>query len=112
MSYMCTKGQAPVFVNNDGVNSPGPGLLALKHTSLADTMQYTLVLTNTGSGTGFGAGAQTLTLTGTIVQAQFQNAAAGPYSDTVTITWRATPGTGTNAGTYGADLVLTAVGNP
>lgn len=86
INYMCTKGQAPVFVNNLGLNSPGAGLLAVKHATLADTMQYTLALTDTGSGTGFGAGVQTLTLTGTIIQSQFQAAAAGAYSDTVTIT--------------------------
>lgn len=85
LGYKCTKGQLPAFVNNNGLNYTGTSL-AVKHTTLADVMAYGLVLTNTGAGNGFGPAAQTLTMAGTITQANFQNAAAGAYSDTVVIT--------------------------
>jgi spore coat protein U-like protein len=85
LAYKCTKGQSPVFANNNGLNYTGSSL-AVKHASLPDVMAYTLSLTNTGAGNGFGPAAQTLTMSGTITQANFQNAAAGSYSDTVTIT--------------------------
>lgn len=85
LGYKCTKGQAPTFANNNGANYTGTSL-AVKHATLADVMAYTLTLTDTGPGNGFGPAAQTLTMAGTITQANFQNAAAGAYSDTVTIT--------------------------
>ncbi len=85
LGYKCTKGQLPTFVNNNGLNYTGTSL-AVKHATLTDVMAYGLVLTNTGAGNGFGPAAQTLTMAGTITQANFQNAAAGAYSDTVVIT--------------------------
>ena len=48
-------------------------------------MAYTLNLSNTGAGNGFGPASQTLTIQGTILQAAFQNASAGDYTDSVVI---------------------------
>lgn len=85
LAYKCTKGQTPVFANGQGLNWTGTSN-AVKHATLTDVMAYTLTLTGAGTGNGFGPAAQNLTIAGTITQANFQNASAGAYSDTVVIT--------------------------
>lgn len=84
ITYKCTKGQAPAFSANTGANDGGTGTNRVSDGT--NFMVYTLGLTSGGAGTGFGAAEnKTLTVAGTIVPAQFQNAAVGTYSDTVTI---------------------------
>jgi len=84
LTYKCTKGQAPAFSANTGANDGGTGTNRVANGT--NYMVYTLGLTSGGAGTGFGAAeTKTLTVAGTILPAQFQNAAAGTYTDTVTI---------------------------
>ena len=84
ITYKCTKGQAPAFTADLGVNASGGNRRVFDGSS--DYMVYALNLTSGGSGSGFGAAEnKTLAVAGTIVQANFQNAAAGVYNDTVII---------------------------
>ena len=49
-------------------------------------MAPTITSSNTGAGTGLGSGKdQTLTVTGTILQANFQDAAVGAYTGNMTV---------------------------
>ena len=84
ITYKCTKGQAPAFSANLGSNEGGTG--ANRVSDGTNFMVYTLNLTTGGAGTGFGAAEnKTLAVAGTVLPAQFQNAAVGTYTDTVTI---------------------------
>lgn len=79
--YKCTKGTAATGVTATGGltrSMAGPG---------TETMGYTLSFSGaTQTGTGFGAGQDlTLVVTGTITAAQYQNVAAGAYSENVTL---------------------------
>lgn len=83
--YRCTKGQAPGFSAGQGNNWSGSSN-QVKHATLADVMAYSLSLSPSApTGAGFAAADQTLTITGSILQADFQAAAAGNYTDTVVI---------------------------
>lgn len=83
ITYKCTKGQAPAFTANNGLNFLGNRRV---FDGASDYMVYSLNLASGGSGSGFGATEnKTLVVSGTIVQADFQNAAAGVYNDTVVI---------------------------
>ena len=84
VTYKCTKGQAPAFAANTGANDGGTGTNRVANGT--NYMVYTMTLTSGGAGTGFGAAEnKTLTVAGSMVPAQFQNAAVGTYTDTVTI---------------------------
>jgi spore coat protein U-like protein len=84
--YRCTSGTTAAVTAANGTNASG----TQQRVKDAGTnyMNYALGLTGGAqAGLGFGAGGdRTLVVTGTIVQADFVNAPAGAYSDTVVLT--------------------------
>jgi len=69
----------------DGLNATGPGMRRVKNTATGvDYMAYSLSL-SPASGTIPKNFLQTVTVSGTILPADFQNARAGAYSDTVVL---------------------------
>ena len=79
-------GTSSAITADDGLNASGPGARRVK--SGAVFMPYSLTLTNAVQvGSGFGAGQdKTLTVDAQITAANYQNATAGVYTDTVTLT--------------------------
>ncbi len=84
VTYKCTKGHTP------GSVSAGVGLYTsnrMKLSSAAEYIPYTLTIGAAPAGTGFGSGQdQTLPVTASIAAADYENASAGAYSDTVVLT--------------------------
>lgn len=89
ISYKCTRGITTGAVAiNSGLNPAGSGR-QMRIGSTADVIAYTLSVAGGGvTGTGFGTGstASPLTFTSSIAPVDFQNAAAGTYTDTIVIT--------------------------
>lgn len=85
-AYRCTTGTT-ASVSKDNGQNPSAGVPRLSDGS-SHFMPYTLTLTGgTQVGTGHGAGQdKTLTIDGSIAATDFQNAPAGAYTDTVTLT--------------------------
>lgn len=84
-TFWCTKDTTYSITNDGGLhNSSGP---RMQHATIpAEFIPYTLTLSPlTGSGSGK-ATPVTLNISGTIVNANYINAAAGNYADTVVIT--------------------------
>lgn len=82
VNYKCTKNTASL-----GVTAAGGNNRTMTGPTAADTMGYTLSFSGgTQQGKGFGPGQDlVLRVTGTITAAQYQNAAAGGYSENVTL---------------------------
>ena len=77
--YRCSNGSSPTFT------VPATATVTCGACSGA-TMTPAISSTNTGAGTGLGAGKdQTLTVTGQILAAGFQDAAAGAYTGSITV---------------------------
>ena len=87
IAFRCTTGTSSSIAADDGVNSTGPGARRVFNGAAA-YMPYALTLTNAVQvGSGFGAGQdKTVTVDASITAANYQNATAGAYSDTVTLT--------------------------
>ena len=83
VNYKCTKNTASL-----GVTTGSGPIQTMIGPTPTDTMSYTLALAGgTQTGKGFGPGQDlVLAVTGTITAAQYQNAAAGAYSEIVTLT--------------------------
>ncbi|MFO1413298.1 MAG: hypothetical protein U1F10_05190 [Burkholderiales bacterium] len=80
IAYRCTNGTTPAFA------LPTSATLTCAACAGTPTMAATLTSTNSGAGTGLGTGRnRTLTVTGSITAAVFQNAPAGAYSGSVTV---------------------------
>ena len=80
ISYRCTNGTAPVFT------VPATATVTCGACSGSPTMVPVISSSNTGAGTGMGTGNnKTLTVTGQILQANFQNAAVGAYTGSMTV---------------------------
>jgi spore coat protein U-like protein len=81
--YRCTKNTVSLGITG----TAGPHAMT---TPGGDTLPYSLGITGAsgaGTGLGFGAGSDlTAAVTGTITAANFQNAAAGVYTENVTLT--------------------------
>jgi len=81
ITYRCSNGTSPNFV------VPATATVTCGTCSGTPTMLPTITSSNTGAGTGLGTGKdQTLTVTGTILVANFQNAPAGPYTGSMSVT--------------------------
>lgn len=82
VNYKCTKNTSSL-----GVTAAGGTNRTMAGPTAADTMGYTLGFSGgTQAGKGFGPGQDlVLVVTGTITAAQYQNAAAGAYSENVTL---------------------------
>ena len=87
VAFRCTTGTSSSITADDGTNASGPGARRVFNGAAA-YMPYSLSLTNAVQvGTGFGAGQdKTVTVDASITAANYQNAVAGAYSDTVTLT--------------------------
>lgn len=89
IQYKCSNGTAATSVTrNDGANSIAAGTPRMRRAATADYIPYTLTFSgDTQTGTGFGSGQEkTLTVTSSIAAADFANATAGTYTDSVTLT--------------------------
>lgn len=84
-AFWCTKGSSYTLSDDDGVNESGVGAQRMKHATLAEYIPYTFAYTASGTGTGKGTPI-TLDIASTVVNADFVNASAGAYADTVTLT--------------------------
>lgn len=87
VSYKCTKGTAATGVTADnGLNFSATK--RMKGPGAADFIPYTLTITGgTATGDGFGTGSTTdpVNITGSIAAADYQNASAGAYTDTIVL---------------------------
>lgn len=83
--YRCTTGTAAVTTAGNGLNFSGGRRVCV---GAAPCMPYSLNLVGGAQvGTGHGAGQdKTLAVTATIASADYENAAAGTYVDTVVLT--------------------------
>lgn len=71
---------------NDGGNASGPGLRRMRHASIAtEFLPYSLTI-SPALGTVNKGTPMTVTMTASVLAADYQPAAAGNYSDTVTVT--------------------------
>lgn len=84
-AFWCTKGTSFSISDDDGVNESGVGAQRMKHATLAEYIPYSFAYTATGTGTGKGTPI-TMNIASTVVNADFVNASAGAYADTVTLT--------------------------
>jgi len=73
-----------VLSANDGLQ-PSGGMRRMRHATLAEYLPYSLSI-SPASGSAPKASNVNVTVTASVVQADFQNAAAGTYSDTVVMT--------------------------
>ena len=77
ITYRCSNGTGPTFTVPATATVTASG---------GATMTPDITSANTGAGTGMGSGQdKTLTVTGTITSANFQNAAAGDYTGSITV---------------------------
>ncbi len=84
-TFWCTKGAAYSIANDLGAHASGTAIRMQHATILTEFIPYTLAYTGAGSGLGKSTPV-TLAVTGTILNADYVNAAAGNYTDTVVLT--------------------------
>lgn len=85
-TFWCTKGAAYSISDDSGLNELVAGSPRMQNTvNPLEYIPYSLSYVNSGAGLGKTA-AITLNLNGTVLNADYVNAEAGNYSDTVTIT--------------------------
>jgi len=85
VNFWCTKNAGYTVAANNGAHF-GSGSKRMEGPTAADLIPYSL---SNNPSTGIGSGKTTpivLTLTGSILNADYVNAAVGSYSDTVTLT--------------------------
>jgi spore coat protein U-like protein len=87
VTFWCTNGAAYTITHDDGLNESGVNAPNMEHTVAAgEFLPYTLNL-NPTAGTGSGPSTPVnLAITGTVANADYIDALAGDYEDTVTIT--------------------------
>ena len=80
IDYRCSNGTSPTFT------VPATATVTCGACSGTPTMTPTITSSNTGAGTGMGSGQnKVLTVTGQITQVNFQNAAAGAYTGSISV---------------------------
>lgn len=86
VTFRCTTGTTSAITGDNGLNFSG-GSRRVKN-GVANFMNYSFTLTNAAQvGTGHGAGQdKTVAVNASIIAADYQNATAGAYTDTVTLT--------------------------
>ncbi len=82
--FWCTKGASYTLSDDDGVNASG-GTQRMKHATLNEYIPYTFVYTTSGTGLGR-TSPVTMDIASQVAFADFQDASAGNYTDTVTLT--------------------------
>ena len=85
-AFWCTKGATYTITDNLGVNEAVAGTAPrrMKHASLAEYIPYSFSYTASSTGNGK-TSPITLDISASVVNADFVNASAGNYSDTVTL---------------------------
>ncbi len=82
--FWCTKGASYTISDDDGLNESGT-THQMKHASLAEYIPYSFSYTASGTGTGPGTPIN-MNIASTVASADYLNASAGSYADTVTLT--------------------------
>lgn len=82
-TFWCTKGSSYTIGDDDGLYESGT-TQRMKHASLAEYIEYSFAYTASGTGVG-PATPITMDIASTVVAAQYLNASAGSYADTVTL---------------------------
>ena len=82
--FWCTKNASYTITDDNGQNEVGT-THRMKHASLSEFIEYTFTYTATGTGAGKNSPI-TMNIASTVAEAQYANASAGSYSDTVTLT--------------------------
>ncbi len=86
-TFWCTKNATYSITDDDGLYESGPNGNRMRHASI--TTEHIPYSFSYSPATGSGQGRTspiTLTISGTVTYANYQNAAAGDYSDTVLLT--------------------------
>ena len=83
-TFWCTKTSAYTITDSVGGYDSG-GSKRMKHASLNEYIPYTFTFTATGTGAGRGT-TLTMDLASTVAAADYINASAGSYADSVTLT--------------------------
>ena len=84
-TFWCTKNATYSVSDDDGLYEVAAGSQSMKHASLNEYVPYTFTY-NPTTGTGQGRTTNiTLNVSGTVAFADYQNASAGDYGDTVVI---------------------------
>ena len=82
--FWCTKNATYSITDDDGINQSGT-THRMVHASLPEYIPYTFTYTASGSGLGK-TSPITMDISSTVVEADYVDASAGNYSDTVTLT--------------------------
>jgi len=82
-AFWCTKGASYTLSDDDGLNKSGT-THRMKHATLTEYIPYSFAYTTTGTGTGKSA-AITMDIASAVTEADYINASAGSYTDTVTL---------------------------
>lgn len=83
-AFWCTKNASYSITDDHGLYVSG-GAQRMKHATLLEYIPYSFTYTTSGTGTGKGTPI-TINIASTVVNANFINASAGAYADTVTLT--------------------------
>jgi spore coat protein U-like protein len=83
-TFWCTKGTSYAITDDKGLNESGT-TYQMKNTASAELIPYSFSYTSTGTGGGRGA-TLTMDISALVANANFINASAGDYADTVTLT--------------------------
>ncbi|MGV8942621.1 spore coat protein U domain-containing protein [Thermomonas sp.] len=85
-AFWCTKGASYTITDDKGINEAVAGTAPhrMKHATLTEYIPYSFAYTATGSGTGKTSPIN-LNISASVVNADFVNASAGSYADTVTL---------------------------
>jgi spore coat protein U-like protein len=85
--FWCTRGTAYTIGDDVGLHETGSTYRMVHATSATDFIPYTFAYTATGTGAGAGiANRITMNIAAQVLDADYINALAGSYSDTVTLT--------------------------
>jgi spore coat protein U-like protein len=82
-AFWCTKGATYTISDDDGLNASGT-THRIKHATLSEYIPYSFTYTATGTGTGKSS-AITMNIASNVLEADYINASAGSYADTVTM---------------------------
>lgn len=82
--FWCTKGASYSLSDDNGLNESGT-THRMKHASLAEYIPYSFAYTASGTGTGPGTPIN-MDIAAQVLAADYLNASAGSYADTVTLT--------------------------
>ena len=85
-TFWCTKNASYSITDDDGLHESGPNVNRMEHTTTAgEFIPYTFSY-SPATGTGSGPTSPiTLDISGTVTFANYENAAAGDYADTVVL---------------------------